>query len=180
MFAKNKKQRKKSIPGARTKETKSKSIQDENELRVQSMVWFADSLFIRLTYMHACMCECVYIYRCVRKPNLLDDPIYGCDIDSSCIPNIIQHFHNIVHFLCHSDCCICLSLTLRPKNNSHLLICPFYSPFQFFFVGSFLTSFRLILLVILHHQLAWSLFCRLSHRLSQCSVHILFSLFKLQ
>lgn len=61
------------------------------------------------------------IYRSLRKPNLLDDPIYGCDIDSSCIPNIIQHFHNIVHFLCHSDCFIFASrLHIGPKT-----ICPF-------------------------------------------------------
>lgn len=86
------------------------------------LVWFgfgwADSPCVQAN-VWVCLCAfttlCLSLSFPVQKPNLLNDPIYGCDIDSSCIPNIIQHFHNIVHFLCHSDCLICLSFTLRSK-----------------------------------------------------------------
>lgn len=37
-----------------------------------------------------CLCRA---FTALRESNRLGDPIYGCDIDLSCIPNIIQHFH---------------------------------------------------------------------------------------
>lgn len=54
-----------------------------------------DCVLSRLVGQINDMCVCAFTARSLRNnKNLLgSNPIYGCDIDLSCIPNIIQHFH---------------------------------------------------------------------------------------
>lgn len=118
-------------------------------------------------FIHLPIPFCLFL----RAQNLLDDPIYGCDIDLSCIPNIIQHFHIT---LCISFCSfrlLCWLIVLfhhlllvvdRPFFSSVILVC------MRFFSLRFRSTFRFY-----GHSSSSSLFNSIS---SVCS-RFFFSLF---